>query len=87
MGDARVAKSMEPLEEVVSEAVLRLKKRLPGARITVHVPDEFLMVPMDAMLIEQLIMNLLENAVYHSGTDEPIELNVEKRKNSVAFHV
>ena len=45
------------------------------------------MVPMDAMLIEQLIMNLLENAVYHSGTDEPIELNVEKRKNSVAFHV
>ena len=87
VGDARVAKSMEPLEEVVSEAVLRLKKRLPGARITVHVPDEFLMVPMDAMLIEQLIMNLLENAVYHSGTDEPIELNVEKRKNSVAFHV
>ena len=76
VGDARVAKSMEPLEEVVSEAVLRLKKRLPGARITVHVPDEFLMVPMDAMLIEQVINNLLENAYFHSGSAKPIELKV-----------
>lgn len=87
VGDSRLGKTKEPLEEVVSEAVLRLRKRLPQARVSVQVPEEFLMVPMDAMLIEQVIINLLENAVYHSNSTEPIELKVEKEENWVAFHV
>ena len=37
--------------------------------------------------IEQVIINLPENAVYHSGTDEPIEFYVEKREAYVAFHI
>ena len=39
VGDARVSTSPEPLEEVVSEAVQRLRRRLPKARVEVHVPD------------------------------------------------
>ena len=87
VGDAHVNTSPEPLEEVVAEAVQRFRKRLPQGKVDVKVPDEFLMVPMDATLIEQVIINLLENAVYHSGTDEPIEFYVEKRENCVAFHI
>lgn len=87
VGDARVAKSPEPLEEVVSEAMQRFRKRLPQAVVKVKVPDEFVMVPMDAMLIEQVIINLLENAVYHSGTREPIELFVEREGQAVIFHI
>ena len=70
VGDTHVNTSPEPLEEVVAEAVQRFRKRLPQTKVDVKVPDEFLMVPMDATLIEQVIINLLENAVYHSGTDE-----------------
>ena len=84
---AKVTKTSEPVEEVLSEAMIRLKKRLPDANIHVRVPEEFLMVPMDAVLIEQVLINLLENAVYHSGTDEPIEFYVEKRDDCVAFHI
>ncbi|MDO4268843.1 MAG: DUF4118 domain-containing protein [Eubacteriales bacterium] len=87
VGAAKMNTSPEPLEEVVSEAVLRFRKRVPGTMVTVHVPDEFLMVPMDAMLIEQVIMNLLENAAYHSGTDRPIDLYVEREADQVVFHV
>lgn len=87
VGDAHVNTSPEPLEEVVAEAVQRFRKRLPESKVDVKVPDEFLMVPMDATLIEQVIINLLENAVYHSGTDEPIEFYVEKRDGCVAFHI
>lgn len=87
VGDARVNTSLEPLEEVVSEAVLRFRKRLPMAKVKVQVPEEFLMVPMDAVLIEQVIINLLENAVYHSETLEPIEFFVEQEEQRVAFHV
>lgn len=87
VGDTKVATSPEPLEEVVSEAVQRLRKRLPQANVHVKVPDEFLMVPMDAMLIEQVIMNLLENAVYHSGVDTAIDFFVEKQGTNVEFHI
>ncbi len=86
VGGTRVNTSLEPLEEVVSEAVQRLRKRLPQARVQVQVPEEFLMVPMDAMLIEQVIINLLENGVYHSGA-EKIDLYVIKEDKEAVFHI
>lgn len=87
VGDTKVNTSPEPLEEVVSEAVQRIRKRLPEIRIQVKVPDEFLMVPMDATLIEQVIINLLENAFYHSGVEEVIDFFVEKQPKAVEFHI
>ncbi len=87
VGDVKIATSPEPLEEVVSEAVQRFHKRLPRASVRVRVPDEFLMVPVDAALIEQVIINLLENAVYHSGVAEGIDFFVEKGENQLEFHI
>jgi len=87
VGDAKVNTTPEPLEEVVSEVVMRVRKRLPGIQVRVKVPDEFLMVPMDAVLIEQVLLNLIENAYYHSGVSEPIEFYVVKKENEVEFHV
>lgn len=86
-GAANVTKTCESVEEVLSEAVLRLKKRLPDARITVQVPDDLLMIPMDAILIEQVLINLLENAVLHSKSEKPISCYVEASSEFVFFHV
>ena len=87
VGETRVNTSPEPLEEVVSEAVQRLRKRLPQAKIKVQVPEELLMVPMDAVLIEQVLINLIENAIVHSQSTEPVECYVEDADTEVAFHV
>lgn len=87
MGDARVNTSPELLEEVVAGAVQRLHKRMPNVKVNVGVPDEVLMVPMDPVLISQVIINLLENSVYHSGSQEPIDLIVEKLPDEVMFHI
>lgn len=73
---AQVNKSLEPFEEVVSEAVQRFHKRMPDAKVQVTVPDELVMVPMDATLIEQVIINLLENAACHSNTTAPIQITI-----------
>ena len=86
VGETRVSTSPEPLEEVVSEAVQRFRKRLPQAKLKVQIPEELLMVPMDAVLIEQVIINLLENGIYHSGTDS-IDLCVKKAGNMAEFHI
>ena len=59
----KVKKSAEVVEEVVSEAILRLQKRIPDAVIHVSMPNNFLMIPMDPTLIEQVLINLIENAL------------------------
>ena len=84
---ASVVKTEESVEEVVAEAVTRLKKRLPDISVRVKVPDAFYMIPMDATLIEQVIINLLENAARHSGTLKPIELNVYPNGKAMQFDV
>ncbi len=85
--DMHINTSFEYVEEVVSEAIVRLKKRYPDIEINAQVPDELIMIPMDAMLIEQVIINLLENAILHSGNSSDIDLSVNNTPNEVLFSV
>ena len=64
---ASVKKEAEAVEEIVAAAVGRVRARFPNQRIAVKVPNELLMVPMDGTLIEQVLINLIENAIGHSG--------------------
>jgi len=77
--DGKIAlnKQKEAVEEVIGEALSRIAKRAPDYEITVHIPDELLLVPMDAKLIEQVIINLLDNAIKHSEQGEEIALKAE----------
>ncbi len=85
--DTKLKKQDEIVEEVVSEAVMRTRKRFPQVVIHVQVPDEMLIVPMDATLIEQVLINLMENAVRHSGSTLPIGLKVSHKKSGAVFTV
>lgn len=87
-GDAlSITTSTEPVEEVVGESLQKLSKRYPEAEINLTIPDDLLLLPMDAILIEQVIINLLENAVVHSGSAQPIEFIVEDYPDEVSFTV
>ena len=84
---AKVSKEPEPVEEILAEAVAKFKKRFPGAPIKTEMPEDVLFVPMDAMLIEQVLCNLLENAILHGGVVSEIHLNVRKDGESAVFSV
>ncbi|MBO5198120.1 MAG: DUF4118 domain-containing protein [Lachnospiraceae bacterium] len=84
---ASVNKTEEPLEELISESVFRLKKRYPQAKIQVQIPDDFILVPVDATLIEQVIINLLENAVKYAGIQNPIRLTANLSNHGVQISV
>ena len=71
---AKITKEPEAAEEVLDEAVRKFRKRFPAVSVEVHVPDELLLVPMDAILIMQVLSNLMENAVFHGGTTTHIAL-------------
>lgn len=64
----------EVLEEVIGAAVLSFRKRNPAVPVEVTVPDSVLMVMMDPVLIQQVLQNLLDNAVIHGRTTTQIRI-------------
>lgn len=76
-GAASVKTNPEPLDEILSDSVQRIKKRYPGAKIQLELPSSIVMVSVDSILIVQVIMNLLENAVKYSESLEPVILRAE----------
>ncbi|MBE6904802.1 MAG: DUF4118 domain-containing protein [Ruminococcaceae bacterium] len=82
-------KQMEAVEEVIGVAVAAIGKRTPEREIAVHIPDDVMLVPMDAKLIEQVLVNLLDNAVKHTPMEKEISINVneDREKNLAVFSV
>lgn len=62
----KIIKTSVVLEELIDTVLMRFKKRYPGQDIIVDIPEDFVSIPMDAVLIEQVIVNILENAVQHA---------------------
>ena len=86
-GTMNVAKSPEAAEEIIAEAISRIRKRFPNRKITVKVPEKLLFVPMDGTLIEQVLINLIENAIKHSAEDSLIEIELKKSGQNAIFEV
>lgn len=73
-GMLAVQQSWQPLEEVVGVALLRMDERLRAHPVTTHIPSDLPMVPIDELLIEQVFLNLLENAARYAPAGTPIEI-------------
>lgn len=71
-------KQPEAAEEVVGAAIRHIARHYPEYEIAVDVPDELLIVPMDAKLIGQVLINLLDNAIKHTKPQEEICVSVTK---------
>lgn len=78
-------KTVEVVEEIAAEAVQKLKKRYPDAPIRVYVPDDILFVPMDAILIEQVLINLMENSIRHGEHVTKIKLEILQKGEFAVF--
>ena len=86
-GSAQLQKVDELLEEVVGEAVVNFKKNNPDIAVEVNYPETPIFVPMDAMLIEQVIRNLLDNSVIHGKTTDLIKIEMKEYDDSVRIRV
>lgn len=83
----KLNKSLEPVEEVLFEALEMARSRFPDTEIRVRQPNDLLMVPMDPTLMVQVLNNLIENAVKYAENGSPIDLTVEEQETTVAFTV
>ncbi|TAH37308.1 MAG: sensor histidine kinase KdpD [Planctomycetota bacterium] len=76
-----------PLEEVIASALARLQGPLEGRPVQLALPEEVLLVPMDAALVEQVFVNLLENAVKYTPPGSPIEVRARRTETAVEVEV
>jgi two-component system sensor histidine kinase KdpD len=73
-GVSQVHKEWSPIEEIVGAALSRVESKLEGRDVITKLPEEVLLVPLDALLIEQVLLNLLENAAKYSPAGSPLEI-------------
>ena len=85
--DAQVTKTPEAAEEVIEGAVGKFRRRYPQIDVRVELPEEFFLVPMDPLLIQQVMTNLLENAAVHGVTTTRVVVSLEKRGKWARFTV
>ena len=85
--DARVTKTPEAAEEVIEGAVGKFRRSYPQIDVRVDLPEDFFLVPMDPLLIQQVLTNLLENAAVHGVTTTQVTVSLEKRGRWARFTV
>ena len=86
-GTLPLQKQEEMLEEVAGDALIATRRRFPDYHIELDISDDILYLPMDSMLIKQVIVNLLENAIRHSGDQEHIRLSLFRQEQWAVVEV
>jgi two-component system, OmpR family, sensor histidine kinase KdpD len=86
-GNVQVEKEWQPLEEVVGTTLLRLEERLAYHPMEVDLPNDLPLVLIDAVLIEQVLVNLLENAVKYTAPGSPVDLSAQAEGQQVIVEV
>ena len=72
-----ITRSPELVEEIIGECCANFKKRNPDIALDIRIPQEPVVVSVDALLIEQVLMNILDNSVHHGEKVTTIGINVE----------
>ncbi len=77
-GAITVNKEWQSLEEIVGVVLNRLGDRLDEHPLTVKIPGNLPLIPFDGLLIEQVLMNLFDNAIKYSPKGTPLELSAQE---------
>jgi two-component system sensor histidine kinase KdpD len=86
-GAIQPRKEWHPLDEIVGVALSRLDKHLAGRSVDVKLPADLPPIPLDDLLIEQVLMNLLENASKYTPPGSPIEIVARALPGAVEVEV
>ena len=86
-GALEVRKQWQPVEEVIGAALARLARQLKDHPVTTHVAADLPFVPLDDLLVQQVLVNLLENAARHTPAGTPIEISARQEGDSIVIEV
>jgi len=83
----KVSKESVVLEELMDSVIVKFKKHYPNQTVSVELPNDFISIPMDAILIQQVLMNIMENAVVHAKGMTELSVSVRIEEQLAIFEV
>ena len=83
----KINKTTTILDELIDSSVAKFYQRHPEQKVEVTVPEDIVIIDVDPMLIEQVLLNLLENSVYHAKGMTVLLLKVFTLTDQVVFEV
>ncbi|MDD3338669.1 MAG: sensor histidine kinase KdpD [Lachnospiraceae bacterium] len=86
-GSMNLKMSAELMEEVVAEALSHIHRKSVEHKIVVQQSDDFIMAKMDARLIIQVIINIVDNAIKYTPADSEIIIAISKVKDKVVVEI
>ena len=86
-GALSVRKELQPLEEVIGAALTRPENRLRDREVGTDIPEDLPLAPFDSILIEQVLINLLENAARYTPPGSAIDVVVRLHHGDVEVEV
>jgi two-component system sensor histidine kinase KdpD len=86
-GAVQVKKEWLTVEEIVGAALTRLEPRLARRPVTTDLPQDLPLVALDGVLIEQVLVNLIENALKYTPDETPIEISARAGPAAVTVEV
>jgi two-component system sensor histidine kinase KdpD len=87
VGAIKVKKTWQPLEEIVGAVLNRLDERLKGRPIKISLPEDLPLASFDPLLIEQVLVNLLDNAIKYTPLETPIELSAYVKDEEIIVEI
>jgi two-component system sensor histidine kinase KdpD len=86
-GAITIHKEWQPLEEIIGVVLNRFSDRLSDHPLELKIPSDFPLIPFDTLLLEQVLSNLLENALRHTPTGTPVDIIVTPQKSVVMIEI
>jgi len=86
-GNVKIIKIPTVLDELVDSVLIKFNIRYPNQEVQIDLPEDFVAIPMDPLLIEQVLINLLENAVQHAVDMTELTLRVFTISGKAIFEV
>ncbi|WP_346942961.1 DUF4118 domain-containing protein [Clostridium sp.] len=86
-GTLKIKKNLEVVEEIVVEAISRVRRFSDNHDIKIDLPKDMILLSVDGLLIEQVLVNIIHNAIKYTADDSNIEVNVKVEDNNVIFQV
>jgi two-component system sensor histidine kinase KdpD len=86
-GAITVKKEWLHIEEIVGAVMNRLSEKLKGHTVAINIPADLPLVAFDPLLIEQVLMNLLENAVKYAPSPSAFEIAASISNGAVIVEV
>jgi two-component system sensor histidine kinase KdpD len=86
-GSLQLGKDWESLEELVGTALARLERGLAGRSVSVRLPADLPLVSVDGLMIEQVFVNLLDNATKYTPPGSPISISATASDDEITVEV